>query len=754
MPITVTFSPAPSRKEPGTFSDRGDMVLSQAQTFINEANALEANVNAKEAATAADVVTTNADVVLTHADVVLTHADVLTAAATASFKGTWATLTGAANVPYAVWHMNRYWQLASNLADVTTKTPGTDPEWLLIPQPSIIRSTRTSDTTLIFTDIGTLIDVTSGTFTQTFTDAAILGDGWFCFYRVSGTGLVTLDPNSSELIDGVTTLKIAPKETRLIQCTGSAFNTILIDPGLTTSTATGDTTLSTSPTYLVITPSAFGKKITLPDATTCRKGLEYLIANIGQHSVGVCDSGGTLREVIGKGGKCQINLADNSSAVGVWVCINDRPEATLVKAKAVRSNTYTNSSPASNSIFVGTDYMLTLCYVNNSLYVQAYSMTDFTLGTAVLVSTVAQTTPGKLVALTSTTALVAWQGTISDTPNYGQHLVVATLSSTNTVTLGTPVSWDMGATSNATQPDLLALSSTQCALFTINESSGSYYYKTWGINISGTTITYSATALTIKSGGAGVSGSHRSNTAVDGTHILNISWDASTSTHVNYITYSGASTPTAGSTSTANTSNVVPAYLSSNKWIWSYGTGNICTITVSGSTPTINSAYNTTATNIDLLELYSSTLIFWHGSAEYGVVQEASNVITSKIAKTSYQNVWAYCHGSMSAAGLLYFSHNTQGMIVLQYDGDATINFVTSYPLDASGGALSVTVGTTKFFGGWAFRNNSFIPIRTEGFYAGSPYLTSGGYLIDFTATPLYSTSVYGFTICATEVVQ
>ena len=48
MPITVTFSPAPSRREPGTFSDRGDSVLSQAQTAINEANALEANVNAKE----------------------------------------------------------------------------------------------------------------------------------------------------------------------------------------------------------------------------------------------------------------------------------------------------------------------------------------------------------------------------------------------------------------------------------------------------------------------------------------------------------------------------------------------------------------------------------------------------------------------------------------------------------------------------------------------------------------------------------
>lgn len=52
------------------------------------------------------------------------------ALAAANYKGTWATRTGAAVVPYCVSHLGKFWMLASNLADVTTKTPGTATEWI------------------------------------------------------------------------------------------------------------------------------------------------------------------------------------------------------------------------------------------------------------------------------------------------------------------------------------------------------------------------------------------------------------------------------------------------------------------------------------------------------------------------------------------------------------------------------------------------------------------------------------------------
>jgi len=84
-------------------------------------------------------------------------------------------------------------------------------------------STRTGDTILAGADAGTLIDVSSGTFSQTFTAAATLGAGWYVYYRNRGTGTVTLDPSGSETIDGLTTGVLLPGMAGMIICTGSAF---------------------------------------------------------------------------------------------------------------------------------------------------------------------------------------------------------------------------------------------------------------------------------------------------------------------------------------------------------------------------------------------------------------------------------------------------------------------------------------------------------------------------------------------------
>ena len=122
MPIT-TLPSAPSRAVPATFSTLADAFIGALSTFVTEANALEVAVSADEVSTAADVVSTAAAVVLAEA-----AAD--TAESAANYKGDWAAQTGAAAVPYMVSSLGRYWQLVSDLANVTTKTPGTDPEWL------------------------------------------------------------------------------------------------------------------------------------------------------------------------------------------------------------------------------------------------------------------------------------------------------------------------------------------------------------------------------------------------------------------------------------------------------------------------------------------------------------------------------------------------------------------------------------------------------------------------------------------------
>lgn len=114
------------------------------------------------------------------------------------------------------------------------------PVWATISTtPTLVRSARTSNTILGTADTSTLIAITSGTFTQTFTAAATLGSGWFCYIQNAGTGDITLDPNASELIDGLSSYIMYPGEARLVQCDGSGFNTIVLDAFLATFTASG-----------------------------------------------------------------------------------------------------------------------------------------------------------------------------------------------------------------------------------------------------------------------------------------------------------------------------------------------------------------------------------------------------------------------------------------------------------------------------------------------------------------------------------
>lgn len=112
---------------------------------------------------------------------------------------------------------------------------------------SLPLSSRTSNTILAGADFGSFVDITSGTFSQTFTAAATLGAGWWCFLRNSGSGDSTLDPNGAELIDGLTSYIMYPGEIRLIQCNGTAFTTILIHAFNKTFTTSG--TFTTPPGY-------------------------------------------------------------------------------------------------------------------------------------------------------------------------------------------------------------------------------------------------------------------------------------------------------------------------------------------------------------------------------------------------------------------------------------------------------------------------------------------------------------------------
>jgi uncharacterized membrane protein YgcG len=138
--------------------------------------------------------------------------------------------------------------LVMNITDVGGS--GTLADWVISvagtqgPVNTMTYTARTSNTQLTAADFsGTsriMVDVTSGTFTQTFAAAAAIGSGVALYYRNSGTGYVTLDPNGAETIDGLTSYIMYPGEVRLIHCDGIAFRSFVIQ-GFSYTTQTSET---------------------------------------------------------------------------------------------------------------------------------------------------------------------------------------------------------------------------------------------------------------------------------------------------------------------------------------------------------------------------------------------------------------------------------------------------------------------------------------------------------------------------------
>lgn len=83
---------------------------------------------------------------------------------------------------------------------------------------------RSTDTMLDTSDKGKILRAT-GSYTQTFDAVATLADGWFVGVKVESGVTLTLDPNSTETIDGASTLVITGPASGWIFCNGSALFT-------------------------------------------------------------------------------------------------------------------------------------------------------------------------------------------------------------------------------------------------------------------------------------------------------------------------------------------------------------------------------------------------------------------------------------------------------------------------------------------------------------------------------------------------
>lgn len=284
--MTISALPTPPSRadSPDTFASQADALLGALPAFVTEANALQSDVNAKQvtASTAATTAITQAGIATTKAGEAFADAADADAARIAAesardlaagYRDSAAFSSGqaAASALTASNAAGTCASLVAGIADgpvtsvngktgIVALTPadiGAEPAQAAATQAEmeagteaalramsplrikqaidvlagskLIRSARTSDTILGTADKATLIDITSGTFTQTFAACSTLGDGWFCYIRNGGTGDITLDPNASETIDGLTSFAMYPGEVRLVQCDGSALRTVVLN---------------------------------------------------------------------------------------------------------------------------------------------------------------------------------------------------------------------------------------------------------------------------------------------------------------------------------------------------------------------------------------------------------------------------------------------------------------------------------------------------------------------------------------------
>lgn len=120
-PIDTDVSDPPNRGQAqAVFSPKMDAFLAAFQPLKTEQNALAAWMEsiANQTEGFANTAGSSASDADQYAQIAMS---------VANFKGEWSDQSGAAPIPYSVWHSGNVYALLSNLADVSSVEPGTDP---------------------------------------------------------------------------------------------------------------------------------------------------------------------------------------------------------------------------------------------------------------------------------------------------------------------------------------------------------------------------------------------------------------------------------------------------------------------------------------------------------------------------------------------------------------------------------------------------------------------------------------------------
>jgi hypothetical protein len=89
---------------------------------------------------------------------------------------------------------------------------------------TLVFNNQTAAYTVVAGDLEKIINCTANTFTVSLTAAATLGSGFNAVIWNTGTGVITIDPNGSETIDGLATATLYPNQGFQVVCNGTNWN--------------------------------------------------------------------------------------------------------------------------------------------------------------------------------------------------------------------------------------------------------------------------------------------------------------------------------------------------------------------------------------------------------------------------------------------------------------------------------------------------------------------------------------------------
>lgn len=299
--------------------------------------------------------------------------------------------------------------------------------------------------------------------------------------------------------DGAATFKVTVDSPTIVSVINTSTSVVTSRQGAiataTIASSAVDITLTNISTGLqVITMTAEGKSVKLPDATTMYKSAPtFVIKNAGYFPFAIRNSAGAILTVISGYGEAALSLADNTTAAGNWSVGGTKVENGLITFSSTLTSSY--GADAVYDMFLDMENGQTIHFAKiatNGLAVFLVDSATNTVGTPSTITVTAGTVP-KAVFKIAADSFIIFYGDATNNLRASVGVIVGT-SVVVGIAAATGVITDIAIENGQTMPKIAQLDSNLFVV-TYATANGAGVTAVMGCQVSATTtITFGAAA--------------------------------------------------------------------------------------------------------------------------------------------------------------------------------------------------------------------------------------------------------------------